>query len=90
MAKLQIEIDDALEDALKKEACRRGATVDAVVELALRQYLSGEEPAEITDPDEVRAVLQAAAGLWKDRTDADLALLRRAGDERLERLFGDD
>jgi hypothetical protein len=85
-----IDIDDGLDDALKREACRRGTTEGAIVELALRQYLLGEEPAEITDPDEVQAVLQSAAGLWKDRTDIDLATLRRAGDERLERLFGDD
>ena len=51
---------------------------------------SGEEPAEITDPEEVEVVLQETAGLWKDRTDLpDLAAMRREWDERMKRLFGD-
>ena len=97
MAKLEVEIREAVKERLQKAACLGGASEDALVEQALDNLLPGDPsrirpevvPAQITNPEEVAAIRGAAAGMWKDRTDLpDVVEMRRESDDRLERLFG--
>ena len=89
MAKRLIDLDNALAKAVAEAAEVRGESEQAFIEEALRQHVSSEEPAEVTDPAEVNEILRRTAGLWQDRMDLpDLTSMRREWDERLERLFG--
>ena len=96
MAKLEIEIDAVLKDRLKKAACQRGESEDAVVVEALKSFLGDEEPRKssarpprITDPAQAEEILRATAGMWADHPNIpSREEMNREWEERLERLFG--
>ena len=87
MAGKVIEIEGEIGDEIARLADLRGQTESEIVNRALKSYVRDTSPV-ITDPAERARILEAGAGMWKDRIDLpDFAALRGEWDERLERFF---
>lgn len=85
-----IEVEDDIRDEIARLADLRGQSESEIVHRALRSYVRDTSPV-ITDPVERERILDAGAGMWKDRTDLpDFSALRSEWDERLERFFDDE
>jgi hypothetical protein len=88
MARKVIEVEGDIGDEIARLAALRGQTEREIVDRALKSYVRDASPV-ITDPEERARILDAGAGMWKDRNDLpDFAALRGEWDERLERFFG--
>ena len=82
-----IEVEDSIGDEIARLADLRGQTESEIVHRALRSYVRDTSPV-ITDPAERERILDASAGMWKDRTDLpDFSAVRGEWDDRLERFF---
>ncbi|HEU4561663.1 MAG TPA: hypothetical protein VFS20_27805 [Longimicrobium sp.] len=93
VAQRTVDLNDEICDELSRFAERRGQPENEVIEDALERYIAEVTADEdvITDPVERAAILEAAAGMWQDRTDLpDFRELRKGWGKRLERLFGND
>jgi hypothetical protein len=89
MTRKLIEVSHEVDEEFSRLAEIRGESKSHLIDSVLKQYIEDEGDAVITDPVERAAILEAAAGMWKDRTDLpDFAALRGEWDARLERLFG--
>ena len=91
LARMLIELSDEIHDALSRLAEIRGQSEREIIEDALEHYVAETAAHDdvITDAIERAAILEASAGMWKDRTDLpDVRDLRDGWEKRLSRLFG--
>jgi predicted transcriptional regulator len=77
MTRKLIEVSHEVDEGFSRLAKIRGESKSHLIDSVLKQYIDDEGDAVITDPVERAAILEAAAGMWKDRTDLpDFAALR--------------
>ena len=89
MTRKLIEVSHEVDEGFSRLAKIRGESKSHLIDSVLKQYIDDEGDAVITDPVERAAILEAAAGMWKDRTDLpDFRDLRDGWGARMERLFG--
>ncbi|MGA2851857.1 MAG: CopG family transcriptional regulator [Terracidiphilus sp.] len=84
MKRTQLYLDDDLWAALHAKALREKTTISELVRKAARERY-------IYTPEQRRADMMAAVGIWKDRTDlpdTEAYIRNLRDDDRMERLYG--
>ena len=84
MKRTQLYLDDDLWAALHDKALREKTTISELVRKAARERY-------IYTPEQRRADMMAAVGIWKDRTDlpdTEAYIRNLRDDDRMERLYG--
>jgi len=83
MKRTQLYLDEDLWEALHVHALLEKTSVSDLVRKAARERY-------MNDPDQRRADMMAAVGLWKDRTDlpdTETYIRNLRDDDRMERLY---
>jgi len=78
------DLDEAVEEKLRKQAARHGRTVQAEAREILTRSVAADTPAPedgLTPQERVREGIQAVRGLWKGRMTTDEVMELTRGDD---------